>query len=74
MSKEYSYEVQNELESIISNALNTGREITIIQADFIRCRALKLKKEGDRYPSLNLKTKARQIDECWKKRARQLNK
>ena len=72
--KEYSYGVQRELDLIISNAYSTGKEITLGQADFIRKRAFNLKKEGMRYQPINPRTKARQIDKCWEKRARQLKK
>jgi len=75
MSKnQVSDRVQEELGVIVANAYATGKEITLNQAEFIRRRSLQLKREGEKYPAVDLTLKIKQINECWKKKDRQSKK
>lgn len=62
--------IQAEIETIMNNARASGREITVSQADAIRRRSYRLRKESEKHPIINPKTKARQIEECWKQHSR----
>jgi hypothetical protein len=71
------YEIDFELQSIIDNALRSNgenrisKELTVIQAENIRYRSNKLKKNKKSF-SISPEEKARQIELCWKQRQRNL--
>lgn len=66
--KNHREQVDKEIETIIGNALASGRVITYAQASAIRGRSIKLRQESKSHPVIDQDEKNRQIELCWKYR------